>query len=139
MLDKFKQHLKTAGQSVTGPRLAVFEFLQEYDTATVADVIARNAHIDQASVYRTLALFRELGVIQDIVTGGRRMIELTDGFDSHHHHLSCIKCGAIKTIDDPAIEQRLDQIARLHGFEPASHQIEVSGICANCRALSRLA
>jgi Fur family ferric uptake transcriptional regulator len=135
MINAFKQHLKQSGQSVTAPRLAVFNWLSEHGPTTTALLTnGLQTEMDRASIYRTLGLFRELGVVQDIVTGGRRMIELTDGFDSHHHHVSCTVCGNIKTIEDPAIEQRLDEIARLNGFEPWSHQIEMSGICAKCRA-----
>ena len=133
MLDKLKRHLQISGQNITAPRLAVFKFLQDHDPTTIAAIIEHYAaQIDRASIYRTLTLFKELGIIQDIVAGGKRMIELTDTFDAHHHHLSCLRCGSIKTIEDPAIEQRLDVLARQHGYEPTSHQIEVSGLCSNC-------
>lgn len=89
--------------------------------------------IDRASIYRTVALFRKLGIIQDIVAGGRRMIELTDSFDSHHHHLSCLRCGKSRTVADHALESDLERIASCNGFQPVSHQIEISGICADCQ------
>jgi Fur family ferric uptake transcriptional regulator len=134
MLDKFKLHLRASGQSVTAPRLAIFEFLQDHDPTTITAVIDRHtATIDRASTYRTLALFKSLGIIQDIVAGGQRMIELTDTFDAHHHHLTCLRCGSITAIEDPAIEHQLDELARAHGYKPTSHQIEVSGLCAACR------
>jgi len=134
MVDKFKQHLKAAGQKVTTPRLAVFAFLQEHDPTTVQAVIRHlTPAVDRASVYRTLGLFRELEIIHDMVTAGRRMIELTDSFDSHHHHLSCLRCGRHESIEDEVIEQRLAAIARAQGFEPTSHQVQISGLCQACR------
>jgi Fur family ferric uptake transcriptional regulator len=121
------------GQSVTAPRLAVYAYLRAHDPTTTAGVIAAQAGaFDRATVYRTLGLFRELGVIQDIVAGGRRMIELTDAFDSHHHHLSCVVCGAVEVIEDERLERRLDEIAAEQGFEPGAHQIELNGRCAKC-------
>jgi Fur family transcriptional regulator, ferric uptake regulator len=133
MTEQLKRRLKDAGQNSTGPRLAVFKYLQSRGPSTISTVIAAlTPGIDRASIYRSLALFRELGIVQDIVAGGRRMIELTDQYDTHHHHLSCLHCGAIKTIDDPAIERLLGQLAERNGFVPSGHQIEISGLCHKC-------
>ena len=100
MTEKLKHHLRNSGLKVTGPRLAVFEFLREHDPSTVSDIIENyRGKIDRASIYRTVALFRQHGVIQDIVAGGRRIkIQPTDSFDSHHHHLSCLECGKSETV-----------------------------------------
>ncbi|MDB5179141.1 MAG: transcriptional regulator, Fur family transcriptional regulator, ferric uptake regulator [Patescibacteria group bacterium] len=134
MIDKFKQHLKHAGQKVTQPRLAAFAFLQEHDPTTAAAMIEYLAPaIDRASVYRALALFRNLDIVHDIVAGGHRMIELTDSFDSHHHHLSCTRCGQHESIEDDEIERQLSAVARARGFAPTSHQIQISGLCRMCR------
>jgi Fe2+ or Zn2+ uptake regulation protein len=133
MPSKLSLYLKQSGYSVTAPRLAVFEYLAANDPTTVEAVIDYALDFNRASIYRSLALFRRLGVIQDIVASGRRMIELTDAFDTHHHHLSCQVCGALASIEDAAIERRLDQIARARGYQPVRHQIEVSGICAQCQ------
>ena len=131
---KFKQQLREAGLKVTGPRLEVFGFLREHDLTTVSSVIGECAgSADRASVYRTLALFRKLGIIHDVVAGGKRMIELTDSFASHHHHLSCLECGRSETVSDKALESDLDRISKINGFRQVSHQIEISGICARCQ------
>jgi Fur family transcriptional regulator, ferric uptake regulator len=133
MIDLLRRQLKDAGQSVTEPRVAVFKFLQTHEPATLAQVIAAlTPAIDRASVYRTIHLFRQLSVVHDVVVGGRRMIELTDQFDSHHHHLSCLRCGTISTIDDPELERLLARLADRRGFVPSAHQIEVSGLCHKC-------
>jgi Fur family ferric uptake transcriptional regulator len=134
MLEKLKHHLRKSGLKITAPRLAVFSFLQENDPSTVSAIIEWHAQqIDRASIYRTVALFREIGVIQDIVAGGKRMVELTDGFSSHHHHLSCLQCGKYETVSDHSLEADLDRISETNGFRPVSHQIEISGICADCQ------
>ncbi|MHB8142222.1 MAG: Fur family transcriptional regulator [Thermoleophilia bacterium] len=131
---KFKQQLREAGLKVTGPRLEVFGFLQKHDLTTVSSVIREcAAGADRASVYRTLALFRKLGIIHDVVAGGKRMIELTDRFASHHHHLSCLECGRSETVSDQALESDLDRISKKNGFHQVSHQIDISGICARCQ------
>jgi Fur family ferric uptake transcriptional regulator len=136
MTVQLHQKLRDHGFSVTKPRLAVFDYLREHDPTLVAELIAAQAgRINQASVYRSLALFKRLGIIQDVVVGGRRMIELSDHYDTHHHHISCVRCGMTVTIgSDPIIEQRLNALAKAHGIIPNNHQVEVSGLCADCSA-----
>lgn len=134
MLEKLKHHLRDSGYRVTEPRLSVFRYLQEHDPSSMAALIeAHTPQMDRASIYRVVALYRELGVIQDIVAGGRRMIELTDSFGSHHHHLSCLRCGKSKAVSDQELEADVDRISELNGFRPVSHQIEISGICSACQ------
>jgi len=136
MKTQLSQKLRQHGYSVTPPRLAVFGYLQEHDPALVAELItAQTGRVNQASVYRSLALFKQLGIIQDVVVGGRRMIELSEHYDTHHHHISCVKCGMTVTIgSDPIIEQRLNALAKAHGIIPDNHQVEVSGLCTGCSA-----
>jgi Fe2+ or Zn2+ uptake regulation protein len=134
MLDKLKTHLKTHGASITPSRLAVFKYLQAHDRTPTQSVISGLPQYDQASVYRTITLFKELGIIQDVIANRQKMIELTDAFDSHHHHISCQNCGRSVTVEDPALERRLRQLAIEHGITPLAHQIEVTGLCTDCAA-----
>ncbi|HUC20717.1 MAG TPA: Fur family transcriptional regulator [Candidatus Polarisedimenticolaceae bacterium] len=133
MISKFKDYLRQSGQSVTGPRLRVFEFMQNHHPTTVAAIIQKlEPEFDRASVYRTLNLLRGLDVIHDIVAGGKRMIELSDVFDNHHHHITCLMCGTHETIQDDRVEQALAQIAKTKGYENATHQLQINGICKAC-------
>jgi len=131
-MEKFKHYLRAHGYSVTAPRVAIFRYLQANDPAGLSAIISDNGDMDRASVYRTLTLFRKLNVIQDVITGGHKMVELADGFDNHHHHVSCLQCGRSVTVEDVALEQRLVELALANGITPRSHQIEVSGVCRAC-------
>ncbi len=135
MFDQFKQRLKDHGFSLTRPRLAVFNYLQARDASTIAAIIAGHPEFDQASIYRALSLFRRLGIIEDIISGGHKLVELVDEFDRHHHHVICLRCGRSVTINDLAIEKRLDQLAQAAGFESVSHQVGINGICGDCAQL----
>ncbi len=132
MLEAFKRHLQEQGYSVTSPRTQLFRYMQANDPASLSAIVADNKGMDRASIYRTLTLFRKLGVIQDVIMGGRKMVELVDTFDSHHHHISCVRCGRSVSVEDPELEERLEALARLHDIEPRSHQIEISGVCREC-------
>ncbi len=133
MNEQFKTYLKQKHLSLTQPRRQVFGYLLTHGPLPVDQLIEALPGIDRASVYRTLNTFRDLDIVQDIITGGQKMIELTDRFNPHHHHLVCTNCGKSVDITDAPIERRLDALAEVHGFTASNHQIEVSGLCAACR------
>ena len=61
---QLRQKLRDHGYSVTPPRLAVFDYLQKHDPALVSELIgAQDGKINQASIYRSLALFKQLGIV----------------------------------------------------------------------------
>jgi Fur family transcriptional regulator, ferric uptake regulator len=128
----FENRLRQHDHSVTPPRVEVFEYLRAHDPATMSDIINYNDKIDQATIYRTIALFKKLDIAHDVILGGRKMIELTDEFDIHHHHVSCLKCGRTTTVEDPVLERRLQLLAQSQGVRPVGHQVEITGICAVC-------
>lgn len=131
---KLEQALRQHNQSVTGPRLAVFDYLSNRGPVGTFELVSECLdRADRASIYRTLALFRQLGVIQDMVVGGRKVIELSDSYSGHHHHLYCTSCGKSVDLTDQVIERRITSLADSHGFKSTSHQIEVSGLCGNCQ------
>lgn len=134
MLDKFHELLRERGKSITRPRSLLFEYLLKSGPVPVAQFMRDNENVaDRASLYRALAMFHELGVIEDRIIRGQRMVELTDLYDAHHHHLTCNTCGTSVAITMPDIEQDLIELCRAYGFETSSHVIEASGLCADCR------
>jgi Fur family ferric uptake transcriptional regulator len=127
--------LRAGGNRVTAGRRAVFELLRHNPALTIRELRQRTANqLDTASLYRTLALFRELGMIQDVVIAGQRKVELTDAFSPHHHHIACSRCGTTVTIHDEAFEAQTEALAARHGFTHQSHSFEITGLCSRCRA-----
>src|SRR3954464_2740608 len=108
MIEKFHELLRERGRSVTRSRTLLFEYLRQSGAISVSQFMTDNLAVaDRASLYRTLIMFRELGVIEDRIIQGNRMVELTDEYDSHHHHLTCRQCGTSVAITMPDIEQDL--------------------------------
>jgi Fur family ferric uptake transcriptional regulator len=130
--------LKDGGYSATQPRRIVCELLWGNEPLTMRELVAMSqGKIDRASLYRTIGLFERLGLVQRIYMGWKYKIELSDIFTHHHHHLSCLSCGRIVAItEEDEIEQLISALAAKHGFIPQSHQLEVSGYCAVCRAMA---
>jgi Fe2+ or Zn2+ uptake regulation protein len=121
--------------SITHARTAVFTALQNGGPLTMHELIKNcGATVDRASVYRTVALFERLGIIQRIQIGWKYRIELSDTFQHHHHHLHCIHCGSITALpEDPELEKRLQSLFQASGFAAEDHTLEVRGVCRNCR------
>lgn len=131
----FRQSLRRHGYSNTKVRSIVFAALEHQEPQTMADIIKRvTPLIDRASAYRTMSLFEELGIVHRIQIGWKYKLELSDEFHAHHHHISCVKCGQIEVIhEDAVIEQTIDTIAQRSGYQLISHQLELQGLCQNCR------
>ena len=125
--------LKRHGSRVTAPRRILFRALRAGAAQTTAELRAKTAgRLDTASLYRALALFRELGIIHDVVIAGKRKVELTDVFSPHHHHLACSQCGKTYAIHDDAFERHIELLAASRGFSHESHSFEISGRCPAC-------
>jgi Fur family ferric uptake transcriptional regulator len=92
--------------------------------------------VDRASVYRTVALFERLGIVQRLSHGWKYSLELTDRFSPHHHHLTCDNCGLSIAFEEPALFKAIIfELSRAHQFTADSHQLEIRGLCSSCSAL----
>ncbi len=134
-LEQLKQILSGNGYSMTKPRMDVFQDLAEKDQPiTIAAVVYNLPDIDRASIYRTIGLFEELGVIHRVWNGFKSKIELSETFSPHHHHFSCNNCGVILALDSERLESSLHDLEAMNGFSLTQHSVELRGICKSCSA-----
>lgn len=134
MLDRFKETLKSSGNSFTATRQQVFEELAKRGPITNAQLAEHCAPtVDRATVYRTIELFERLGILNRIWHGFKSQIELSEIFTPHHHHAVCQHCGKSIDIVNPELEKQLALIAKQHNFLALSHVIELSGYCQRCQ------
>ena len=134
MVEKFHAVLRDKGRSITKSRTLLFEYLQESGAVSPGQFMEDNIAVaDRASLYRTLLLFRTLGVVEDRIVNGRRLVELTDRFNAHHHHLTCENCGKTIPLAMPSIEKSLVELCRQQGFKVTGHVIEATGLCQACQ------
>lgn len=135
-LTLFKRYLQSRGKSATKPREKI-----------VSAVLAANGHfsaaelwqrlrpegVSLATIYRTLGLLEEAGLIKKISLGsdlsyfepllGRRP----------HWHLVCTGCQQLIEFSDVVIEERLTEAIDHYGFQPRSVQVQVFGLCQKCQ------
>lgn len=90
-----------------------------------------------ATVYRTLELFLEMGLLRDVqFDKGSTKYELRDPKDSQHHHLICKRCGHPQEIDCVFPEKLLDLITEKTGFLITDFCCQFYGYCEKCRVKS---
>ena len=128
--------LRSRGLRMTPQRRAiVFEVMRTQGHISPADV-ARKVQgempgVNASTVYRTLALLEEIGVLSHAhLEGGA---EYHRAEEAGHVHLTCSSCGAE---DDLSIEeaQALQRVVERHrGFEPDLTHFAISGLCAACQ------
>jgi len=134
MQEKFQALLRQHGRSVTQARLVLFRYLQRRGAVPIKQFLDDNLAVaDRASLYRTLLLFKQMGVIEERMTAGRRLVELSDNFDAHHHHLTCNQCGQSRDVTMPDIEHLLQVVCARANFQLRGHVIEVDGVCMACQ------
>ncbi len=128
--------LREIGQRATPQRLmilAAFENPGEHLTAD--EVFSRIANlspaINRSTVYRTLELFRDLGVISETdLGGGVRQFELLG--QQRHHHLVCRECGEIVELEDDVVEPVRREALKRYGFAADIDHLALFGHCKTC-------
>ena len=126
--------LKKSGHSVTQVRQDVFSALMDSGPITMAQLTNKvQARVDRASVYRTIALFEKLGIVNRLQIGWKYKLELSDLFADHHHHATCLQCGKVLSLnEDEVLEANIHKLAQTVGFTPQSHSLEIRGLCPTC-------
>jgi len=133
--ESLKALLKKNGSSLTKTRRVVFDLLLDQEPQSM-QVLAQRAvdKVDRATVYRTVELFEELGIVHRLNIGWKYKIELSDIFQGHHHHFYCTNCGKTYTLPANAmLETMINSVAAKESFAPRGHTLETYGLCANCQ------
>lgn len=129
--------LERSGLRATPRRLEVLEELaREPDDVTAQKLWTRLRERDSrtglATVYRTLSLLSDAGVV-DVFShhAGEQCYRLCG--EGHHHHLLCERCHRVVEVEECDLDDWLDGVARRHGFVTTDHRVEITGVCADCR------
>jgi Fur family transcriptional regulator, ferric uptake regulator len=138
-LERFEQYLQKKELRLTDARVAIVEAALarkgHYPIEDlIADLKARGIRGSKATVYRTLPLLAEAGILQPaIVAGDTKSYETTFGVD-HHDHLVCTHCGKVVEFGFEAFEILQRELAGRYGFRLERHHHELVGTCPDCLA-----
>ena len=138
LLNQFKNIIKENNLKFTSQREAILQTLyenQDHFTSEHLYMLVKqknpNLNIGIATVYRTLALLEENGLVSSISLGMQgKKFEIAN--KPHHDHLICIKCGKIVEFENEQIEELQNKIAKENGFELTDHLMQLYGICKEC-------
>ncbi len=138
LLKRFKNFIKGKGLKYTSEREEILqEILNFQGHFDVEELFLRlqekKKKISKASIYRSIPLFIEAGLIQEVYRqDGHAHYELTVNRVPHLHFL-CMKCGKVVEVEDPVLEKIIREKEKERGFKLLSHHLESIGICDACQ------
>ncbi|AGB41935.1 Fe2+/Zn2+ uptake regulation protein [Halobacteroides halobius DSM 5150] len=139
-LQDLKSLLATKNYKLTSQRKLILQILLDHqgEHLSAEDIYQivkqEDSGIGLATVYRTLELFSDLGIIQQLnFDEDRRRYELGTNNDEHHHHLVCEECGRVIEFNDEILEAFEDDLADKHNFKITQHRIKFYGRCKECQ------
>ncbi len=143
LLERFKTILKQNSLKYTLQREAILRTLYDSDEHLTPEALHRlvqqnypNLRIGIATVYRTLSLLEESGIVTSLSFGAQgKKYEL--GAKEHHDHMICTECGTITEFLDEEIEKRQEKIAKEFGFLMKDHSMQIYGICHSCQTTQK--
>jgi len=131
-----KQDNTIHGHSMTAQRRLLLELIRDAEGHLDAKELyrrasARDESISPATVYRSLNLFKELGLVDEIRLGKIRCYyEIKQS--PEHQHLVCQGCGKVIEFQNPLIGQLIEAVRREHGFKITKAELYLEGYCPEC-------
>ena len=132
MADTIITRCEAMGLRITGHRRVIAQVLEDSDDhPDVEELYARASAVDPkisiATVYRTVKLFEEAGIVDKLEFGdGRARYE--DAERDHHDHLIDMNSGEVIEFVDEEIEALQEKIANKLGYELRGHRLELYGV-----------
>lgn len=141
-IERIKQQLSAKGYKLTPQRESTLRILLENEADHLS---AENVFmlvkgiapdIGLATVYRTLELLTELGVVDKVNFGdGVARFDLRpEGANHSHHHLVCVECGSVEEIMEDLLVNVEKQVESNYQFLIKDHRLTFHGICKTCQA-----
>lgn len=128
--------LRKRGYRLTPQRYMILNVIQEADEHLSIDQILErvqqnNPQVSLSTIYRTLELLRELGLVRENrLPGEQPHYEVADGLA--HHHLVCRRCRAIIHLDETLLGNLPARLQEQQGFHDITLDLVATGYCDAC-------
>lgn len=140
-ITKLKDNLKEKGYKLTPQRRAIVDIMIENEgkhltAEEIYDLVKVTCpEIGLATVYRTILLLEEIGILSKIDLGDNcSRFELVHEEESHHHHhLICTECGEIIEVEGDLLDVLEGNIENKYKFKITNHSLKFFGLCNNCQ------
>lgn len=129
--------LQAGGHKLTRPRRRIIEELHNQSRSFTALDLHRqvaDGGVSLASVYRTVQLLADLGLIEVSRQTGDEKRYVACSPERHHHHVICSRCGRAADVTECTLHEFEARVRELTGFVIESHSLEFHGYCAACRS-----
>ena len=133
MTDELSHH----GYRMTPQRLMIVSAIENSENHICAEdiytqVVAKYPNVNVSTVYRTLDLLEQLGLVTKTEMGiGRVMYHPIE--KGHHHHLICRECGKTIDLDDSTLSPLRESLLRDYQFSAELTHLGILGLCAGCK------
>ncbi len=134
----FKEFIRSRGLRQTQERdsivLEIFRKREHFDVDELfLRLLAQGKKISKASIYRTLPLLVDCGLIREVnYEDGHWHYEQVYG-RPHHCHLRCVQCGALVEFEEPLMAVVEEKLSQTYGYKITRHVLEVHGHCPQCQ------
>ena len=141
-MDVFKQRLQANKHKLTMQRRTVLNVFIEHpgEHLSAEDVYGllreQSQDIGLATVYRSLDLLAELGILQKMEFGdgcSRYEVGTMTPDEHQHHHMICLKCKKVYEFQDDLLDKLEKDIYKKSGFRIVDHQAIFYGYCKKCQ------
>lgn len=125
------------GYRLTPQRMMVVEAIHGADYHISAEEIyvqvrAHYPYANISTIYRTLELLKELGLVTETDLGEGR-VRYHPAEKGHHHHLVCQNCGKVIDLSEPVLSPLKDSLLSDYHFKADLRHLAIFGLCANCQ------
>lgn len=141
--ERFDDYIRRKGMRRTDQRdVIVSAAFASDDHFTAEELLAKARRIDpktsRATLYRTIALLVECGLLREIDLGRDERVYDPNFLDSpDHNHLICVDCGTVIEFEDETVADLIDGITRRLGFRPSSKSMRIEACCDKLRTEGR--
>lgn len=129
--------IKSRGYSATAARKEIAGLLDHWQAGFTVEALSDQLPaVGRATVYRTIKLFLEAGVVCKLAKTDRLHRYIICGV-GHHHHSVCLQCGAVEELRAVTVEELIGAISIDIPGEVIGHRFEIYLICKYCSSKSR--
>jgi Fur family ferric uptake transcriptional regulator len=140
LLEFNRRKLRGGGNKLTPQRIAILKAIDGMHSQFTPQELYRklskgNPEIGLVTIYRTLKLLAENGLVCLMGYNGRSQ-SYARSPEQHHHHLVCVGCDRVVDISGCGLDELEKKVARETGFAINGHHLEFTGRCGDCQAVS---
>lgn len=140
-MNALKEDLKKKGYKLTPQRRSIVDTIivnegKHLTAEEIYDEVKKSCpEIGLATVYRTILLLEELGIISRLdLNDGCSRYEMVHSNETHrHHHLICNICHSVSEVQDDLLDDLEANIQKDYKFKILDHSVKFYGICGDCQ------